>query len=90
MIPFILSIYMLVHSWYDADCCGEGDCVPVPATDVVEIEGGWKYLPTGNEFRNEGLIRRIRPSRDRNFHVCIGKKAHDLGRSYCIYILSGA
>lgn len=69
------------HGWYDADCCSTTDCFPVRPEAVLEIEGGWKYLPTGVEFKDKS---RIRPSKDRNFHVCISN-----GRPLCIYILQG-
>lgn len=79
-----------IHSWYDAACCSQTDCEPVASEDVQEIDGGWLYRPTGNVFRDEGNIKRIRPSQDRNFHVCIGKHDWNMGKSMCIYILSGA
>lgn len=80
------------HGWYEEWCCDNSHCKPVPESDVVEIaEGVWKYLPTGNIFRDEPpLIKRIRPSKDKNFHVCIGSTAvRSLGFSYCIYIVQG-
>jgi hypothetical protein len=89
------------HSWYEDACCGKGDCRPVPADDVLEIsEGVWKYLPTGNVFDNAGVNRRVRPSKDKSFHVCIGPDqlvpATPLpgfimapGPSFCIYVVQG-
>lgn len=73
------------HSWYDVACCSDNDCHPVAADDVIETETGWKYLPTGTEFTRE----MVKPSKDHRFHVCIGNKAWDRGRAYCIYILQG-
>lgn len=71
------------HSWYDADCCSEQDCYEVPDEDVVEIEDGkWKHLPTGAVFER----RKVRPSKDGHFHVCIHPK---LGPQ-CIYIVQGS
>lgn len=90
MLELAVGAFMLVHSWYDHDCCSDQDCKPVPATDVVEIEGGWKYLPTGAIFRDTPEKKRIRPSQDRNFHVCIGRSEWDKNFPYCIYILQGA
>jgi hypothetical protein len=69
------------HSWYEGDCCSNNDCFKVANEDVVEIEGGWKYLPTGNEFKDP---KKIRPSRDGKFHVCIMGTT-----SMCIYIVQG-
>jgi hypothetical protein len=74
------------HSWYDWQCCSDQDCYPVPVQDVIETDKGWKHLPTGTEFTKE----QVKPSKDHRFHVCIGNKAHDMGRPYCIYILQGA
>jgi len=74
------------HSWYDHECCSDNDCRPVSSEDVVETETGWKHLPTGTVFTRE----MVKPSRDGNFHVCIGNRSWDLGRPYCIYILQGA
>jgi hypothetical protein len=70
------------HNWYDWDCCHERDCFEVAREDVVEIEGGWKYLPTGNEFKDP---KKIRLSRDGKFHVCIMGTT-----SMCIYIEQGS
>jgi len=76
----------LPHSWYDADCCSETDCKPVPNEDVEEIEGGWKYLPTGVEFKDTAQKQKIRPSHDGRFHVCLGQYS---GAPLCIYIVIG-
>jgi len=97
----VLATPALAHSWYDNACCGDGDCRPVPATDVRELsEGVWKYLPTGHTFQNGGIYRRVRPSKDAHFHVCIGRPylepATPLpgfitvpGLGFCIYIVQG-
>lgn len=79
----------LPHSWYDHDCCRADDCFAVANEDVEQTADGWKYLPTGNEFKDEKTMRRIRPSQDTFYHVCIGKRTWDKGKSYCIYILLG-
>lgn len=87
MLALLLSAYILVHSWYDPECCSDTDCRPVVASDVAETGNSeWTYLPTGNKFTGH----QIKPSRDGRFHVCIGNKPHDMGKSYCIYILQGA
>jgi hypothetical protein len=74
------------HSWYDAACCAEDDCWPVDDDNLAEIDGGWRYVPTGNEFR--GTM--VRPTRDRRQHVCIGSKGWNWGRSYCVYVRMGS
>lgn len=84
------SIYAIrisgAHSWYDLECCSNNDCNPVASEDVIETDKGWKHLPTGPAFTKD----QVKPSKDRRFHVCIGNKAWDQGRPYCIYILQGA
>jgi hypothetical protein len=87
-VLFALAIAGLVnaHSWYDPHCCSGSDCRPVAYDDVIEIEGGWKHLPTGVMFRRDQVL----PSKDNKFHVCIGNKPHDMGRPYCIYVLNGS
>ena len=89
MPVLLIAAFMLVHSWYDPICCSDRDCRPVPATDVLEIEGGWKHLPSGAIFRDEPNIKRIRPSHDSNFHVCLGNTPSNMNFPYCIYILQG-
>lgn len=87
MIPFVVVAYILTHSWYDYECCSDEDCRPVPSIDVSETgHNEWTYLPTGNKFTGS----QIKPSKDGRFHVCIGNKTWNMGKSYCIYILQGA
>ena len=89
MATLLMTAFLLVHSWYDYDCCSDEDCRPVPATDVVEIEGGWKHIPSGAIFKDTPEKKRIRPSHDRHFHVCLGNKPYNMNFPYCIYILQG-
>jgi hypothetical protein len=72
------------HSWYATDCCNIDDCYPV-ATEAMEEIGPdiWRYKVTGNVFKNEPNFKRIRPSQDGGFHVCIGKTSKT---SLCAYI----
>lgn len=78
------------HDWYPPECCnGEdkgGDCRKVAADELEEADKGcWIYRPTGNKFCGA----QVRPSQDRYFHVCIGNKSHDKGKSYCAFVLQG-
>lgn len=87
LLAAVLGGLARAHHWYDPECCSGSDCRPVSYDDVVEIEGGqWKHLPSGVIFRRD----QVRPSKDRHMHVCIGNKAWDMGRPYCIYVLSGS
>lgn len=102
MRPFIAIVLAIVaivlfgwtlaqaHDWYPPECCnGEhqgGDCRRVSAEDLEEADKGcWVYRPTGNRFCGA----QVRPSQDRYFHVCIGNKTWDKGKSYCAFILQG-
>jgi hypothetical protein len=91
VVIIIFSISLaLAHDWYPPECCnGEdrgGDCRKVGTEDLQESDKGcWVYLPTGNKFCGA----QVRPSQDRYFHVCIGNKPHDRGKSYCAFILQG-
>lgn len=72
------------HSWYDPSCCGDGDCNPVADTDVLELDdGSWEYLPEHIVF----VKSRVKPSRDQQFHVCIGHSPYRT--PYCIYVPRG-
>jgi hypothetical protein len=76
------------HEWYDHDCCNIRDCRPVLDSDVSEnAKGVWKYLPTGATFANEPTFKRIRPSKDNRYHVCVSLNG---AIGYCIYIVTGA
>lgn len=82
MLATIFASYLLVHSWYDPECCSTADCRPVPSYEVEEIGPGvWLHRPTGLKFEGN----KVRPSRDKNYHVCIAGNF-----PYCIYILQGA
>lgn len=75
------------HEWYDHDCCNTKDCYMVQDDEVGEsAKGEWKHFPTGATFKDEIGMKRIRPSKDSHFHVCISKYSR-IG--YCIYIVSG-
>lgn len=75
------------HSWYEGACCSNNDCWPVHDDEVVEMRGGgWKHLPTGAEFRDRPGDVRVRPSRDRHFHVCVRPNSYE---GLCIYVRQG-
>ena len=78
----VAAFLILAHSWYAPECCGDGDCKPVSADEVVELsEGRWKHIPSGSIFQRS----QVKPSQDGRFHVCI------VGENvYCIYIVQGA
>lgn len=77
----------LVHDspsgWtYPLECCEyKVHCHPVPCDQLVETDKGWTYLPTGHVF----LTERVRPSGDRDCHVCTNG-----ANALCAFILNGA
>ncbi len=76
---------LLVHSWYEPECCGGGDCHPVPCEEL----GHDAYdNVTFDDYRFRGS--QIRPSRDAHCHVCF----HDyyggiMRRPICVYVQNG-
>ena len=84
-VLMLALIHQAPMGWqYDASCCGERDCKPVPCHELVEDVGGaWLYIPTGNKF----AAIQVAPSPDRHCHVCIGTIDK---RSLCAFILQGS
>ena len=75
------------HDWYPMECCSQRDCFKVNMDELVESNNGdWLYLPRNLTFSKD----KIRPSQDRNFHVCIGNMEHNMGKPLCAFILQGA
>jgi hypothetical protein len=52
----------LTNEW----CCGEDDCVPVPADQVEPTPAGWRILPTGEVVPYVDTLR----SEDGRFWRC--------------------
>lgn len=66
--------------WYDPECCSLRDCAPVPWGAVQETREGYMVsLGPGDHFLVDGQFeehiahgdRRIRESRDGDWHVCL-------------------
>jgi hypothetical protein len=76
---FLLSVLILVHSWYPKACCGGADCKPVPCDQLVETEKGWTYLPTHDLFAWD----MVQPSQDKQCHICINPNGN---RPLCAFI----
>lgn len=56
------------HSWYDYDCCDEEDCRPAFHGEVLEEDGGFRVVPTGEHFPYDSP--NARPSKDGEYHIC--------------------
>lgn len=75
-----ISLFTLVHSWYDYECCHTNDCKPVPCESITETKEGFKY---------DGLLfSKIKPSKDNQCHACILE--YGSGRTpMCLYLQMG-
>lgn len=85
ILLLLLSLYSsaMAHSWYGNECCNQRDCRPVPVTDLTEnADGSWTYLPRQITFPKH----QVKPSQDRNHHVCIGVHSN---QPLCVYVLQG-
>ncbi len=67
------------HSWYDAACCSDRDCAPVPDEAVIEHPGGFEIRATGE------LVSRhnAKFGRDDRYHICRSPVSNAL---LCLYI----
>jgi hypothetical protein len=81
-----LSLVTPVHDWYPWDCCSGRDCFAVEPDDLVEVEGGWEYLPRKMFFSKD----KVKPSQDANFHVCIGNYEFNKDKPLCVFIVQGS
>jgi hypothetical protein len=68
------------HSWYEAACCSERDCVPVEEGVVVE-------KADGVHVQGHGILNRMDPrlrmSRDDRDHLCVAP--HSSTKLLCVY-----
>ncbi len=56
------------HDWYDAQCCAEKDCYPVPDNVVVDAaDGGVDVEGFGHLDRDNS---KLRMSLDMHDHIC--------------------
>lgn len=88
------------HSWYSSYCCTGKDCVEANAGTVIPSKGGWRVIvkpgqhpmaPNGFEELVPYDDKRIQPSQDDNFHICILPKVDTAYtklpvRLRCLYI----
>jgi hypothetical protein len=71
------ALIILAHSWYPHDCCGEGDCRPVPCSgfsEELKLSGHGElfsiitYTDSGKKFFM--LRKHLRVSPDALCHAC--------------------
>lgn len=78
MMRFLVISLVLIHGWYDSECCGGMDCHPVPCDELLELSDGihWKDLVFSGP--------KVRPSKDAFCHICEDNLAGH--RGLCVYI----
>jgi hypothetical protein len=82
-ILLLLSGKVSAHYFYAPECCSSRDCYPVNIQDLIENQdGSWTYLPRRITFPKH----QVKPSQDRNNHVCIGIHSN---LPLCVYIVQG-
>ncbi len=62
-------------------CCGENDCVVLPAADVEPTQDGWRILSTGERIPERETLR----SKDGRFWRCHMPN----GRRRCFFVPPG-
>ncbi len=81
-----LFALILIHSFYEQDCCREQHCHPVPCEEIESMASGWVWHPLGHAAVtfNRGTQK---PSPDGACHVCVldmmNTGMHD---GICIYL----
>ena len=43
--------FLLVHSWYDENCCQEKDCHPVPCEQIEKLKRGLAVARCGDQAK---------------------------------------
>lgn len=89
----LLAAGACAHEWYDAWCCNDRDCAPVPDGAVRAVKGGYRYRLCPGDHPGvtgeclSGFLRHseARPSEDGRFHVCI----YPSNTVRCVYVPIG-
>jgi hypothetical protein len=89
LMIWFLSPPAHAHSWYPTECCQGQDCQPVPCDSITETREGYDWK--GLHF----LEGQVRPSLDKQCHVCAGMSIDTDGipkpkYPRCIFILPAA
>jgi len=78
--PVCLAETARAHSWYEASCCSERDCVPVEDGVVVEKADGVHVQGFGILSRTDPRLRLSRDDRD---HLCVAQAGAT--KLICVY-----
>jgi hypothetical protein len=71
------AMQALAHGWYEASCCSDRDCRPVPDEFVEETKAGVVVKGHGTLSSTDP---RLRWSRDQRTHLC-----EEPGKLLCVY-----
>lgn len=84
MIEWIGAAVILVHSFYDLDCCSDKDCYVLPDGHIQESAEGYVIPETGEVLAYHNNSR-VRFSPDGKWHRCSfnGMKG---SRTICLYV----
>ena len=76
--------FLLVHSWYDENCCQEKDCHPVPCEQIEKLREGWLWRDAATKQSHLFPRDRLKASHDEACHVCVSPGTTPSG--ICIYL----
>jgi hypothetical protein len=99
LIGFILTSLVtgaIAHEWYPSNCCGGGDCHPVPCQELVQDQSTrwWRWVPTaeseprwppGKALYFDFAPERLQGSPDGMCHTCVSNTMAPM----CIFIPPG-
>jgi hypothetical protein len=67
------------HEWYDAACCSNKDCAPIPDSDVADLGEGGFYIHSRKEHI---AFKDTRQGKDDQYHLCVNQAT---GARLCFY-----
>lgn len=73
------------HSWYPPECCSDKDCFPIAYDELEPVPGGYLYTPRNLFFP----ASKVRDSKDKYLHVCIGTYDFNMGKPLCAFVHRG-
>mgnify|MGYP003500616992 CR=1 FL=1 len=71
---------------FDPACCGNGDCKPIPASDIRETASGYLIVPTNEVIPYQSSKVRVSPD-GKSYRCSVGGKR--TGNTYCVYVNKG-
>ena len=81
-----IALIILIHSFYDPDCCENQHCHPVPCEQITDTSWGWLWRD-GDKLAVHFDKRQFKPSPDGNCHVCVANTTDTpVLHGICIYL----